>query len=152
MNIYEEKACRYFKEGYNCAQSVFAAFSGKMGIDEKTALRYASAFGGGMGRLREVCGAVSGMAMVLSFLYGYDNPCDDKAKKELNRKVQLLTDRFKEEYKTIICRELIGIPGNEKPSPTPTKRTEAFYKERPCLGFVVCAAGILSDFLEENNI
>ncbi len=151
MNKYEQLACKYFTEGYNCAQSVFAAFADKMGISEEGALRRSSAFGGGMGRLREVCGAVSGMAMVLSELYGYTDAKDDKAKKELYSYVQEVSEKFKDEYHTIICRELMGI-GVEKPDPTPTPRSKEFYEKRPCLAFVVSAARILSDFLENKGM
>ena len=150
MNKHEEKACRLFREGYNCAQAVTAAFSDEIGMSEKQALKLASAFGGGMGRLREVCGAVSGMYIVLSILYGYDDAKDDDAKKKLYSQVQQLASQFKEEYKTIICRELLGVDGAQKPEPTP--RTPEFYEERPCLAFVVSAAGILSKFIEETGI
>ena len=81
MSKYEEKAIKLFKEGYNCAQSVFLAFNDVMGLDEKTALKLSSSFGGGIARLREVCGAVSGMCMVLGVLYGYDSPTDMESKK-----------------------------------------------------------------------
>ena len=147
MNKHQELACKYFTDGYNCAQSVFAAFHEEMDMDEKTALRMSSAFGGGMGRLREVCGAVSGMFMVLGVLYGYDEAKNDVAKKELYTNVQALAGQFREEYGTIICRELLGVDGAQKPTPTP--RNAEFYKKRPCLAFVISAAGILSEFIEK---
>lgn len=151
MNKYEQKACEYFRGGYNCAQAVYAAFADKLGISEEEALRRASGFGGGMGRMREVCGAVSAMVMVLGELYGYTDPKDNAAKKELYGYVQKVCDSFKDEYKTIICKELLNVSGEKKFSPTPTERTAKFYKERPCLGFVVSAAGILSDFIENKE-
>ncbi len=147
MNKHEELAGKYFTDGYNCAQAVFAAFHEEMNLTESQALKMSSAFGGGMGRLREVCGAVSGMFMVLGTLYGYDDAKDDSAKKELYIRVQALADEFKDEYKTIICRELLGVDGAEKPEPAP--RNPEYYRDRPCLAFVRSAARILSEFLEE---
>ena len=145
---YEEKAVALFMEGYNCAQAVFCAFADKMGMDEKLALRMASPFGGGMGRLREVCGAVSGMFMVLGVLYGYDDPKDTVTKKEIYEKVQILADRFQKENGSIICRELLGL--TEKRSiPTPSERTEEYYKVRPCAAKVASAARILDEYLKE---
>ena len=149
MNKNEQLAHKYFTEGYNCAQSVFAAFHEEMGMDEKEALRLSSAFGGGMGRLREVCGAVSGMFMVLGALYGYDDAKNDEAKKLLYTRVQNFANEFKSEYGTIICRELIGAEGAQKPTPTP--RNPEFYEKRPCTAFVVSAARIMSEFIEENK-
>ena len=149
MNKHEQLAYKYFTDGYNCAQAVFAAFSEEMGIDEKTALRLSSAFGGGMGRMREVCGAISGMFMVLGMLYGYDEAKNDEAKKLLYSRVQSFADEFKGEYGTIICRELLGVPGAQKPAPTP--RNPEFYQKRPCLGFVVSAARIMSEFIQNSK-
>ena len=147
MNKHEQLACKYFTDGYNCAQSVFAAFHEEMGLSESAALKMSSAFGGGMGRLREVCGAVSGMFMVLGALYGYDDAKDDIAKKELYAQVQSLAQSFKDEYKTIICRELLGVDGAQKPDPTP--RNSEFYEKRPCLAFVISAARLTSEFIEK---
>ena len=145
----KEKACKYFTDGYNCAQAVFAAFAEEVGMEESQAFRFSSAFGGGMGRLREVCGAVSGMFMVLGALYGYDEAKDDDVKKELYKKVQLLAAEFEDEYKTIICRELLGVDGAQKPEPTP--RDAEYYKSRPCLSFVRSAAQTLSEFIEKSR-
>jgi len=145
---YEEKAVALFMEGYNCSQAVFCAFADKMDIDEKLALRIASPFGGGMGRLREVCGAVSGMFMVLGVLYGYDDPKDTVTKKEIYERVQMLADCFQKENGSIICRELLGLT-EKRSEPTPGERTEEYYKTRPCAAKVASAARVLDEFLRE---
>ena len=108
MNKREELARQAFKEGYNCSQAMVAAFSDLMEMDKKTALRLASSFGGGMGRMREVCGAVTGMFMVVGILYGYDDAKDYEGKKDTYALVQELANQFKAETGSIICRELLG--------------------------------------------
>ena len=144
-----EKAAGYFTDGLNCAQSVFVAFSDVTGVDEETAKRLSSSFGGGMGRLREVCGTCSAMFMVLGLLYGEGTERDDKIKAAHYKRVQDLAERFKEEHGTIICRELLkGL--NVTSTPVPEKRTEEYYKVRPCVKFVRTAAAILDAYLEEN--
>ena len=101
-----------FREGYNCAQAVFIAFCDKTGFDKDLAAKTASSFGGGLGRMREVCGAVSGAAMVLGVLKGYADPADHDAKKAHYALVQEFARRFKEYNGSIICRELLsGVPG-----------------------------------------
>ena len=137
----------YFKEGYNCSQAVALAFHEEMGLDEQTAVRLASAFCGGMGRLREVCGAVSGMFMVLGAVNGYADASDNAAKKALYADVQALAARFRERNRSIVCRELLGLPGAEK-DPTPDARTEAYYKKRPCAMLVGDACEFLEDYLK----
>lgn len=109
MNKREELARQAFKEGYNCSQAMVAAFSDLMEMDKKTALRLASSFGGGMGRMREVCGAVTGMFMVVGILYGYDDAKDYEGKKDTYALVQELANQFKSETGSIICRELLGL-------------------------------------------
>ena len=144
-----EKAAGLFAEGMNCAQSVFVAFSDVTGMDVETAKRLSSSFGGGMGRLREVCGTCSAMFMVLGLLYGEGTERDDKIKAAHYKRVQDLAERFKEEHGTIICRELLkGL--NVTSTPVPEKRTEEYYKVRPCVKFVRTAAAILDAYLEEN--
>jgi len=142
-----ERAAELFLSGYNCAQSVAVAFCDVTGMDEKTAARMASAFGGGMGRMREVCGAVSGMLMVLSVLYGYDTPGDDVSKKELYTRVQALAGRFREEVGSIVCREILKNPPSD---PNPSPRTEEYYKKRPCARMVLTAGRIMDEFMAEN--
>ncbi|MBR6581853.1 MAG: C_GCAxxG_C_C family protein [Ruminococcus sp.] len=146
-----EKACRLFMEGRNCAQAVFAAFSDITGIDEELSLRLSSSFGGGMGRMREVCGAVSGMFMVAGVLYGYSSADDDAEKAEHYRRIQLLAEKFKEKYNTINCGELLkNLKVNT--NPVPEKRTEEYYKARPCIRFVEAAAEILDEYIECNPL
>ena len=144
-----ERAVELFVEGYNCAQAVAAAFGDLTGLDEKTAARMASCFGGGMGRMREVCGAVSGMLLVAGLLYGYDDPKATKEKRELYAQVQAMAGRFREELGTIICRDLLKNPPSD---PNPTPRTEQFYKERPCARMVKTAARIMEEFIENHPI
>lgn len=144
-----EEAKRLFLNGYNCAQAVFLAFSKELGLDDKTALKLSSGFGGGMGRLREVCGAVSAMFMVLGLKYGSDNPSDHAAKAQLYARVQELARRFKEENGSIICWELLSLPPGPQ-DPTPQPRTQAYYKLRPCPDKVASAAAILEQYLREN--
>ncbi|MBR5406707.1 MAG: C_GCAxxG_C_C family protein [Lachnospiraceae bacterium] len=144
-----EKAAGYFADGMNCAQSVFVAFSDVTGMDEKTAKRLSSSFGAGMGRMREVCGTCSAIFMVLGLLYGEGTERDDTVKAAHYKRVQDLAKRFKAEHGTIICRELLaGL--NVTNTPVPEKRTEEYYKVRPCVKFVRTAAALLDAYLEEN--
>ena len=139
------KAAELFLSGYNCAQSVAVAFHEELGLTESQAAKMASAFGGGMGRMREVCGAVSGMLMVLSQLYGYDTPGDDVSKKVLYGQVQELAGAFREANGSIICREILKNPPSD---PNPTPRTAEFYAKRPCAKMVMTAARLMEEFME----
>ena len=144
-----EKAVRLFSEGLNCAQAVFTAFSDVTGIDEELAKRLSSSFGAGMGRMREVCGACSGMFMVAGILYGKGIESDDKLKTAHYQRIQYLAEEFRKSHETIICRDLLkGLAVTS--TPTPEKRTEQYYKARPCVKFVRTAAEILDRYLEEN--
>ena len=141
-----EKAAALFADGCNCSQAVFAAFADEFGLDEDLAKRLACGLGGGVGRMREVCGAVSGMLMVTGFKCGYTDPqaIDEKAK--LYALVQKLAGEFKEKNGSIICRELLGL--SEKSSaPTPEARTPEYYKKRPCKLLVGDACEILESRL-----
>lgn len=138
-----------FKSGYNCAQSVFLAFSDMYDMDRKTAARLSSSFGGGMARLREVCGAVSGMAMAAGMLYGYEEAKDYNGKSEHYARIQELAKAYEAENGSIVCRELLGLSAKRE-EPTPEKRTEEYYKKRPCEQLVRMAAGILDAYIEQN--
>ena len=140
------KAAELFLQGYNCAQAVAVAFCDVTGLPEQQAARMASAFGGGMGRLREVCGAVSGMLLVLGTLEGYDTPGDDAAKKQLYSRVQALAKEFQAENGSIICREILKNPPSD---PNPTPRTAEFYAQRPCAKMVLTAARLLDEYLAQ---
>ncbi len=146
----KEKAMEYFGEGYNCSQSVVLAFSDMLPYDKSTLLKLSSSFGGGMGRLRQVCGAVTGMFIVTGFLYGYDEPGKVDEKAELYEKIQALAKQFEAEAGSIICGELLGT-GNAKQSPVPEKRTPAYYAKRPCKEMVGIAAEMLENFISGNH-
>lgn len=135
-------AAELFCNGCNCSQAVLVAFAEDCGMDKATAMKLSSSFGGGMGRLREVCGAVSGMFMVAGLLAGYENS-DSKEKKDAHYKlIQDLAEEFKKENNTIICRDLLGELGKST-SPVSSPRTQEYYKVRPCVRFVISAAEIL---------
>ncbi len=145
---HEEKARELFNSGYNCAQAVFLAFCDLTGFDERTATLLSSSFGGGMGRLREVCGAVSGAFMVAGLLYGPADPNDHKAKMEHYARIQALAARFKEINGSYICRDLMGLPAGPS-DPEPEKRTEAYYHRRSCADYVALSARILDEYIAE---
>lgn len=142
-----EKAKALFLEGYNCAQAVFSAFADELGIDFDMAVKLSSGFGGGMGRLREVCGAVSGMFMVLSMKHGYTSPTDMSAKKSLYAHIQNLAKSFSDENGSIVCRELLALP-EKMSSPTPENRSEQYYKKRPCADLVEYAADLVESYMK----
>ena len=138
-----------FLEGFNCAQAVAVAFADVTGMDKKLAARLAAPFGGGFGRMREVCGAVSGMYMVLGQLYGYDNSDADEKKKELYHQVQQLAEKFREENGSIICREILKNPPSD---PNPSPRTAEYYAKRPCARMVMTAARLMDEFIAEHPL
>ena len=142
------KARELFLMGYGCAQAVFGAFAEDIGIDLKTALRIASGFGGGMGRMREVCGTVTGAFMVLSYLYGFHEP-SDKQKGEVYAVIKEFSDEFKAKNKTIICREILENIKTTKGT-EPEARTEDYYKRRPCLAHVEFSAKILEEYIKSH--
>ncbi len=142
-----EKAKALFLEGYNCAQAVFGAFAEELGFDFSTAMKLSSGFGGGMGRLREVCGAVSGMFMVFDMKYGYISPTDKDGKMTLYSHIQELARRFENENGSIICKELLGL-SKKKSEPTPEDRTNEYYKKRPCGELVKIAADIVDEYMK----
>ena len=138
---------RYFLDGFNCAQAVLLAFSDLTGLEQDTAARLASSFGGGLGRMREVCGAVSGASMVLGLLKGYSDPKDADAKRDHYHLIQEFARLYRAENGSIICREMLNgtaaKPGNE-----PEARTQEYYRKRPCPQLVRHAAEIVDDLLK----
>ena len=146
---HEFQAADLFLGGYNCAQAIAVAFSDVTGLDKDFSAKMASSFGGGMGRMREVCGAVSGMLMVAGLLYGYDTPGNDTTKKAHYALVQELAGQFREEVGSIVCREILKNPPSD---PNPSPRTAEYYKTRPCARMVMLAARILDRYIEEHPI
>ena len=145
----KELAMNYFKEGYNCAQAVVLAFADLTGLDKSTLLKLSSSFGGGLGRLREVCGSVSGMAIILGILYGYDDSSAAEEKGAHYARIQEVAHAFEEKNGSIICRELLGL-STKHDSPTPEARTEGYYKKRPCVELVGDSAEILEEYIAKN--
>ncbi len=162
-----ELAKEYFLKGYNCSQAVLLAFSEETGLDEKLAMRMASSFGGGMGRMREVCGTVSASLMVLGILHGYDAtlPTAHEDKTAHYARVQEFANRFRAEMGSIVCREILQnhvkklqqahaerdaqIDAMQSNSAVPTPRTEEYYRKRPCAEIAAAAARILERYLQE---
>lgn len=139
---------KLFRQGYNCSQSVLLAFSDITGLDDAAAARLASSFGGGLGRMREVCGAMSAAAMILGLVKGYSDPSDADAKKEHYRLIREFADRFKALNGSIICRELLSSVKTAEGG-DPEARTAEYYKKRPCPELCRQAAQILDDMLSD---
>lgn len=150
-SIRADKAKAYFLEGYNCAQSVAGAYADVIGLPFETAVRLASGFGGGIGRLREVCGAMCGSVLVLSAVYGYEEAKAFAEKKELYEQVQDMAKGFVQENGFLRCRDLLGLEKNSATPATPEKRTVEYYKRRPCADIVWAAAAVLEEKLTEDG-
>lgn len=141
-----------FMNGYNCSQAVLLAFCEDFGLEKETALKISEPFGGGMGRMREVCGTVTGMFMVIGLAMGNDNSKDNTTKKNVYKSVQELAEKFKQDNGSIICRELLGFQKNNKESYVPSERTTEYYKKRPCPELCKYAADILEEYLKKENL
>lgn len=152
VNYYKDRARELFKEGYNCSQAVFGAFAEELGISFETAVLISSSFGGGMGRLREVCGAVSGMFMAAGIAFGTTDITNHNAKSDHYALIQSLASDFREQNGSIICRELLGLSDKKPDVPIPEKRTEEYYKKRPCAELCADAAEIFAKrFIESKK-
>jgi len=172
MEKHRDKAAKLFKEGYNCSQSVFGAYAGEYGIDKELAFKISASFGSGMGRMREVCGAVSGMLMVAGLETGASEGKDFAGKKANYDMVQKLAGEYRKNNGSIICKELLGlVPANNNNNGAvkqhgamtqkdkdellaagfgdtkPAERTEEYYKKRPCLALIMEACDILDSIL-----
>ncbi|MBR2159757.1 MAG: C_GCAxxG_C_C family protein [Clostridia bacterium] len=139
-------ARQLFLEGYNCSQAVVGAFSDLLGIEKSVAVKMASGFGGGMGRMRETCGAVSGSVFVLSAIFGYEDT-DFEKKKELYKIIQGFLKDFKEYKGSLNCAELLQLKAKEQ-SFVPEKRTEEYYNTRPCPLIIYEVADRLEKYLQ----
>lgn len=143
MEDYAECAGSLFEDGYNCAQAVLAALAKDVGLERDAAVRLASSFGGGMGRLREVCGALTGLFMAAGLRWGYYEPDDQEGKTRHYERIQQLASMFRQEYGSILCRDLIKLD-EQISSPTPELRTPEYYQKRPCADYVCFAAALYS--------
>ena len=155
MTSHEARAAELFLSGAVCAQAVFCAFCDIHGLDYETASRLSSSMGGGVGRLREVCGAFSGMAMAAGLLYGFPIPPAQGEKSEHYKRIQFLASRFSERWGSIICRDILAAKIGENAVNTdhvPEERTKEYYSKRPCLEAVRLAARILDEYIENNPI
>lgn len=142
-----EKAVSLFREGYNCSQSVVAAFADMYGFTPEQALKMASAFGGGIGRMRETCGAACGMFMLAGLEKGAVVGADRESKAATYALVQELAAKFKSENGALRCADLLGLSKKEPIVSTPEARTSAYYDKRPCVKMVETAARIWADYI-----
>lgn len=147
MSARVERAVELFKSGFNCSQAVFAAFAGEFGMDEETALKVSAGLGGGVGRSREVCGAVCGASMLVGLKHGATVGSDAESKMKCYEVVQKIISEFKKEYPTIVCRELLSLGEGNFTDPTPEARTAQYYKKRPCVQIVEDAARAVENIL-----
>lgn len=149
---HSKKAVELFKSGYNCSQAVFGAYAEELGLSLDTAMKISSSFGGGMGRLREVCGTLTGSFMVLGMLEGEYEPKDNKSKAEHYKNIQELAEKFRKQNGSIICRELLGLSQKGADNPVPEPRTDTYYKKRPCVELVELAAKNIDErYFSENE-
>ena len=145
----QEKAIDYFHQGYNCAQSVFAAFAEELGLSEAAALRLPSAFGAGLGRMRGTCGAFSGLALIAGFKHGNLSP-DPADKERIFALTRKLADEFRTEFGSLQCRELLHLPPDAEEGSRPSERTAAYYAARPCECCVAFCAARAAEILEKD--
>lgn len=144
------RAVDNFMQGYGCCQAVVAAFADIYGLDDTMAKRIAAGFGGGVGRMRMMCGAVSGLVILAGLECGQTEGSDNKGKSECYKIVQELLAKSKEQNGSIVCAEILGLDGNEKArsSYVASPRTAEYYKKRPCAAKVESAARIFADYLQ----
>lgn len=145
-----EQAVEAFLGGCNCAQAVFSTYADLFGIDRKTAMNLTNSMGGGISRLREVCGTVSAIALLTGLAEGDVDPGDLRAREKVYRRTRDLLAEFEKENGSLICRELLGILGRDQ-SARPSERTPEYYKKRPCARFVACAARIIEENLTKKE-
>lgn len=148
-----ERAGRLFKEGYNCAQAVVMAYNDVFGLDDAVAAAISSGFGGGMGRMREVCGSVSGMVALAGLISPASDPSDKQARTANYALVQEVAGKFRDINGSIICRDLLSL--GSKPaaeSPVPSERTAEYYRKRPCEELVRISARIIGEKIKTAKV
>jgi len=145
-------AVELFKSGFNCSQSVVCAFADLYGFTEEQALRMSASFGGGIGRMRQTCGAACGLFLLAGLETGCTNPSDREGKAANYAVVQELAERFRQVNGSLICAELLGLKKENATPPTPEARTAQYYAKRPCAKMVEEAARIWVEWLKERKI
>ena len=146
-----EKAVALFKEGYNCSQAVVTAFADLYGFTNEQALKISASFGGGLGRMRQTCGAACGLFMLAGLETGCTEGKDREGKENNYKVVQELAEEFRKRNGSLICAELLGLSKTAPTPATPEARTAEYYKKRPCVKMVEEAARIWCEYLAENN-
>ncbi|MBO7273077.1 MAG: C_GCAxxG_C_C family protein [Bacteroidaceae bacterium] len=146
-----EKAVELFKEGYNCSQSVVAAFADMYGFTNEQALKMSASFGGGIGRMRQTCGAACGLFMLAGLETGCTEGKDREGKENNYKVVQALAEEFRKRNGSLICAELLGLSKTAPTPATPEARTAEYYKKRPCVKMVEEAARIWCEYLSTNS-
>lgn len=149
MGKYAEKAKSLFLEGYNCSQSVLGAFAELYGLDTETAMRLGDGLGGGMGRMRLTCGAVSAMAIVVGLALSSGRPKDSDNRTKVYAKVREMSEEFARKNGSVICAELLGSAAPKDNSSRPEERTAEYYRKRPCAEYVHDCAAIIEDLLTD---
>lgn len=147
MSVHSDRAVELFMQGFNCSQSVFAAFCDEFNMDEETALKVSAGLGAGVGRLRETCGTLTGAAMVVGMLYGATEGKDQESKQKTYKTVQQLAVEFKKQNPSVVCRELLQLSKDNKISYVPSERTAEYYKKRPCVRLVEQSAKAVDKIL-----
>jgi C_GCAxxG_C_C family probable redox protein len=142
-----ERAVALFKSGFNCSQAVVAAFADLYGFTNEQAFKMAASFGGGIGRMRQTCGAACGLFMLAGLETGCTEGKDREGKEENYRVVQMLANEFKKRNGSIICAELLGLAKSAPTPPTPEERTAEYFKKRPCVKMVEESARIWEEYL-----
>ena len=153
MTVKAKRAEELFLMGYGCAQAILGAFEEETGLPFDASMKIASGFGGGMGRMREVCGTVSGMAFVAGAIAPSADPSNLDDRKQNYALVQQFADKFRAENGDIVCRRLLGLEpmAERSESPMPSERTPEYYKKRPCVEYVACAARIVAEHLKNRS-
>lgn len=146
-----QRAVELFKQGYNCSQSVVAAYADLYGFTLEQALRMSSSFGGGIGRMRQTCGAACGMFMLVGLDCGAVDGADREGKSHNYAEVQRLAEEFRKVNGSLICAELLGLKDTPARNPQAEARTESYYKKRPCAKMVETAAILFANYLSEKS-
>lgn len=144
-------AMEIFRRGYNCCQAVLMAFEDITGLDSGSLVKIGSGLGGGVARMRDVCGTVSGMAIVCGFICPSDDPQDQSKRKACYELVQRLAGEFRELNGSVVCRELLGLESGDWQKPEPSVRSARFYKKRPCEQLVGDSAAIIAGYLYDRK-